>query len=440
MPTPLSISGERFARFAPDRADAERLGLPRGPLTQENLEAARTRLETQRDAFADAGALLEYVKAQLTFVSASPQVATAAPSSDDTVIVDDVVPRRPPTRDVSMLERLGVTPDEIARAEALDLSPQALAFLLTEPDRPSHIRGDEPAPCNTPADVFAAVESGLRLSDLAELHRGFVPVNEMAFALEAAQGPERYVCVRRHVDAPTAVALLKAGFDTQGAMAAARLESPLEDLEKARAQGFDLQNLWRVLDHLSFDDALWLQQRNPKLLSVARLYTYFSGAELKQLCTANLIPKAGDLEATYKSLAEFREAGASFADIAQLQQAGVKSVEFRTVATNGGGVDDAVTLHRAGWNINCPTGLTVWSADEVLRLVQAYDRREQAGSSKVPPVEKFSHICAYGGKGLNVEQAEVLIAAGVSDKELEKHYLSAGMTLDEAVRSIAAGG
>ncbi|MBK7865025.1 MAG: hypothetical protein IPJ65_41780 [Archangiaceae bacterium] len=173
------------------------------------LTAAKTRLEIQRDAFADPDATLAYLNSQLTAVEAVSAASkpVAAASLDDQVIVGDVVPPRArpaavPSTGPSMLERLGATAAEVARAQALGVSPEALAYLLVEPPKKPAIFDGDVAPHNTAAEVIAAVEQGTPLAVLIAHHDEWVPVAEVAKLLEVEMPPHEYRQYRRYVDGP----------------------------------------------------------------------------------------------------------------------------------------------------------------------------------------------------------------------------------------------
>ncbi|MBK7858487.1 MAG: hypothetical protein IPJ65_07660 [Archangiaceae bacterium] len=452
MKNSSTVSAERFARFAPNRADAERLGLEGGQVTVRDLEAAQARVETHGDEFADPSALLSYVQSQRALLAAPATARAAPPATDDRVIVDDIVPRPQRTKasvavaatDRAMLERLGLTPEEVARAEKLNVSPHALAYLLVEPVADRSVSVNDPVPHNTADDVLTALEQGLPLSVMAPLHRKLIAVAEMAGLRKAGVPTAEYRRFRECVGPEVALELWAAGIeDIWAYRAAARLEAPLRDLAKAKKAGVGAFPLALALEHMNLDEAIRLHQHNPTVWSTS-LYALFTADELELLCKSGVVPSSGPLVETERVLRSFLDAGVPPNDIAWLEPAGGSGYGAEQVKRRGGSIDDYLKLSRCGWRADCSLdSLDHWAIDDVVTFVEAFASMRKARGETIDAGAMrvaFSRADGYAKQGLSVAQAVALAADGVDARDFDTYYLSAGLSIDAALRAIAAGG
>jgi hypothetical protein len=441
-----TLSRARFEKFAPPGADTSALHLP-DQLTRADLAAALSIVERDRSEFSDPTALIAYIQGQQAEL-ARKEGARAAALLDTDRVITDVVPQRPkatpdlppeiaaiPAAHRAVYAKAGLEPEEMVRAAALNIGPRDLMALLTRPDalQEFSIAYMPPAPENTARQVLETAEKGFTAAQMLEFHRMRVPVVDQPTARDAGFTPETLLpYIKVGVMVAGAIAFETAGLAPEVARKATYAKLTVETVLEANALGMELDDLGAVLRKQGntvegvFD--LWRNYDHRLLDGSVRGARLFTTDQLKRLVDTKVIDFEKPLEKINKDLEDYRERKVSFEDMVKVGEAGGDPEGLGWALTFGLTVDDYVKLVRAGAPKDTPKlAREVSSVDDLVRLAQT--------GAKIDVLQRSISFFKF-----TVPQTLVIAAAKRDPAAVKRDYVDRGLTVEQAVRVIAAGG
>ncbi|MBK7861822.1 MAG: hypothetical protein IPJ65_25035 [Archangiaceae bacterium] len=444
-----SISRARLEKFAPPGVASQSLGLPE-QVTRADLDQALARIERDRSAFSDPVALTDYLEGQRAMLAPAAPVVSA-PVEDDRVI-SDVVPQRQraakappaglekiPAAQQAVYAKAGLDEPQMVRAHARGLGPRELLVLLAKPPAFKNVGIDRVRPeQNDIEEILGALEQGVTSEQLVGFHAVWARAPEVPALLAAGFTPEELEPYMHHGDAEMAIALKAAGFDSGPVYEIKNSQLPVGYSIKAMQLGIAIEDFaWSVRDGRCTPDEvydLW-QHYDHGIFEGGyfhRLTQWLTVDEIKQLSDGGVTKfSAADNEALKKTIEGFRKKKKKlpFADIIAMLKVGGTPEGYAMARSCNLKLADYLKLARAGAPENTPYFMEHGvSLDDALRLL-----------ATGKPINELMTFFTQGNHH-TADEALVLIEKGISPWELKKQYLDRGLSREEAVKVVAAGG
>ncbi|MBK7864230.1 MAG: hypothetical protein IPJ65_37660 [Archangiaceae bacterium] len=421
-------------------------------MTRADLDAALALVERERSSFADPDGLTQYLSAQHAQLAARETALASPPADGETEVISDVAPKRKPSKAKvenlspqlaaipaarrTVYRKAGFDDAQMLAIAAFDVNPREVLKLMQAPPVPRALswrpRFAAP-PENTPAQIIAALVEGLTLDDLGAYHQAWVPVSQAGAVKASGLDPDQ--ALRRIATGCTldqAITFQKAGFDEDDVYAVVRDELPFDVALKAKQRGMPLYHL---VDALEIEgntpaEVLALWQKCPHALldgslDEAREHT---AGDLKKLFDGKVIDFSRSNREIDEELREYRALGASVDDIVRVVAGGGDADGLRWALDAGLSVDDYLKLARAKVDT------------EMFRLVSGDVTADQVIAFAATGQDDEFFSLAIGRFGFTAEQAMVLARADLEPYDVNQRYLERGLSREQAIRVIAAGG
>ncbi|MBK7864228.1 MAG: hypothetical protein IPJ65_37650 [Archangiaceae bacterium] len=446
----VTISRERLARFAPPGVDA--LELPE-QVTGADLDAALARVATAQTGFSDPDALTQFLRTQQSALAARETALASPPPAGETEVVSDVAPKRkssaaakPTAEAVSpelaavpaaqrvVFTKAGLDGAQIVEAAALGVDPRSLLTLMKAPEKPRDFgsSGRSPAPKNTPSDVLAALKSGVSMPELLEYHAIWVPAVEAPVAKAAGFTPETLEpFAKAGADTARAIVLEKAGVEGDEVHFVTHYDLSIETVLECKKVGFDLYELSQLVGRKGNTPEavldVWKRYDHRLLDGTLKSAWHYTAKDLARMVDAEAIDFRRPSDEIDKELDIFFKLRVSVDDIIKVAQAGGTAENLSWAVHGDVSFDDYLKLARGG-----VTG-------ELTRLVNE-DRTPEDVIRLVATGKDASFIGRASHWGFDVEQTIALAEAGVEPSDAVSRYVDAGLSREQAIRVIRAGG
>ncbi|MBK7861218.1 MAG: hypothetical protein IPJ65_21935 [Archangiaceae bacterium] len=400
-------------------------------MTRADLDAARAR---DASAFSDADALTQYLRAQHAQLASRETALASPPAAGEHEVLSDVAPRRPaiPAAHRAVFEKAGLDDAQMLRAHALGVNPRDLLLLLRKPASSlSDLAVLRPLE-NTVEQVLTAVKDGVTTGELCAYHLVWVAAADVPAAKAAGFDADS---LRPFIESGSTVAQAiagrAAGLGPEEAGMVSRGRVSTEQLLGAKAAGVDVEALEATLEQQGskFEDFMKLWARYDHRLVDGSLLEAeeLNPRDLMKLDDGKVLDFTRPLDVLDAQLGRFLELEVPVDDMVRVVAAGGSAEGLGTALAAGASLDDYLVLARAR------------VAAELVSLLGRGFSVEQVKAAAITrqPADFFARAAFFH---FTPEQALELARAGVDPNDADLRFLARGLSREEAIAALPAGG